>query len=450
MFSFKKSSEMPCSQQNLFDWHKKKSALRRLTPPWIRINILQEANNLAKDSEVALYIKPAFFIKFKTISKHIDYQEGKEFTDIMLKGPFSYWKHRHQMTDNGKKSSILQDSIDYIPLLPFSNFLIKNEIERLFNYRHRLLKADLEIIKRYNNNSCMKIAITGATGLVGSELKHFLLSAGHDVYTLVRGLCESNKEIRWNPLTGDIELDKLEGFDAVIHLAGENIGSGYWTEKKKQRIRDSRVIGTKHLVAALNKLKKPPKTLISFSAVGFYGLRALGPCEKHSNCGNDFLAKVCSEWEQEALKYSKGRVIIPRLGVVLSPKGGALEKMLPPFRLGFGGKIASGAQYMSWIAIDDVIYNLYHMLYDETISGTLNLTSPNPITNEEFSKTLAKTLKRPCLFPLPSIVLKAVFGEMAEATMLSSIKAFPDTLKESKAPFFYTDLESALRHLLGR
>ncbi|MCH1430876.1 MAG: TIGR01777 family protein [Chlamydiales bacterium] len=449
MFSYEKSSEMPCSQQELFDWHKKNSALRRLTPPWMRVNVLQEADSLAKGSEVTLEIKAAPLMKLKLISKHTDYQEGKEFTDTMLKGPFSYWKHRHQMIDNGKESSILQDSVEYTPPLPFSNPLIKSEINRLFNYRHRVLKADLELIKRYDS-SCMKIAITGATGLVGSELKHFLRSAGHDVYTLVRTPCKSDKEIRWNPLTGDIELSKLEGFDAIIHLAGENIGSGYWTKKKKQRIRDSRVIGTKHLVAALNNLQNPPKTLISFSAIGFYGVKALETDEDHSSCGNDFLASVCSDWEQEALQYNKGRVVIPRLGVILSPKGGALEKMLLPFKLGFGGKIASGAQYMSWIAIDDVIYNLYHMLCNKTISGTLNLTSPNPVTNEDFSKVLAKVLKRPCLFPVPSIALKALFGEMAEATMLSSIKAFPNTLKGSKAPFFYSELEDALRHLLGK
>lgn len=295
----------------------------------------------------------------------------------------------------------------------------------------------------------MTIVITGASGLVGSEISAFLRSAGHRVLSLVRRDPKEN-EILWDINSGKIESEKLEGVDGVIHLAGENIGSGRWTNEKKKRIEDSRVYGTSLLVKALNDLKLPPKVLISASAVGYYGMKGNAVVNEAAGSGDDFLAQVCEKWESEAKGFKKGRLVIPRFGVVLTPKGGALSKMLLPFKMGLGGKMGSGKQLMSWISIDDLVYQLYRLLLTPSIEGPVNLCAPQLLSNLEFSKTLASVLHRPCLFPIPAFMAKLLFGEMAEATMLSSIAAKPTKLEEARLPFYYPDLSSALKHLLGK
>ncbi|HEY8224039.1 MAG TPA: TIGR01777 family oxidoreductase [Pyrinomonadaceae bacterium] len=298
----------------------------------------------------------------------------------------------------------------------------------------------------------MKILIGGSHGLVGTALIKSLEPDGHEISRLVRHYPESEAEIEWSPDRYSIQLARIEGFDAVVNLAGESIAEGRWTEDKKQRIRESRVKGTKLLGDALANLTNPPKTFICASAIGYYGNRGDELLTETSAPGEDFLAEVCVEWEKAtALAKEKGiRVVNSRFGVILDPNGGALAKMLPPFRMGVGGKIGSGKQWMSWIALDDVVGALKFALKTEALSGPVNFVAPNPVTNAEFTKTLGAELSRPTLLPIPAFGMRLVFGEMADALLLSSQRVEPERLKSAGYEFQYEQLEYALHHVLEK
>lgn len=296
----------------------------------------------------------------------------------------------------------------------------------------------------------MKILIGGSHGLVGSALIKSLESQGHEIFRLVRHAPGSKTEVEWSPDRYSIALARLEGFDAAVNLAGESIAEGGWTDEKKRRIRESRVKGTKLLGDALANLTVPPKTFICASAIGYYGNRGDEILTETSAPGKDFLSEVCSEWEKAtALAMEKGiRVVNARFGIILDRHGGALKKMLPPFRMGAGGKIGSGKQWMSWIALDDVIGALNFALTQESLSGPVNFVAPNPVTNAEFARTLGNVLSRPTLFPMPAFVVKLLFGEMGEALLLGSERVAPKRLMAEGYEFRYSQLESALRHIL--
>ena len=298
----------------------------------------------------------------------------------------------------------------------------------------------------------MKVLITGSTGLIGSALITLLKSKGFEVSRLVRRSGDfMEPQILWNPKSGYIEKNRLEGFDAVVHLAGESIAAGRWTESRKIRIKDSRSKGTEFLSESLTTLSQKPKVFISASAIGYYGNRDDEILSEKSPCGSGFLAEVCSAWENASKKTAeKGiRVVNPRIGMVLSSEGGALAKMLTPFKFCLGGVIGNGSQYMSWISIDDLVEAIYYLLINENIQGPVNLVSPNPVTNSEFTKTLGHVLNRATLFPVPSIILKIIFGEMAEELLLSSCRVKPELLLNSGYKFKHPKLKEALEHLLG-
>ena len=296
----------------------------------------------------------------------------------------------------------------------------------------------------------MKILVGGSHGLVGTALIKSLEAAGHEVFRLVRYAPNSAAEIEWSPDRYSIALARIEGFDAVVNLAGESIAAGRWTDEKKQRIRDSRIKGTKLLGDALANLTDSPKTFICASAIGYYGNRGDEILTETSAPGDDFLAKVCADWEEAtALATEKGiRVVNARFGVILDKKGGALAKMLPPFRMGVGGRIGSGKQWMSWIALDDVIGGLQFALANDSIRGPVNFVAPNPVTNAEFTKTLGKALSRPTLFPIPAFVVRLLFGEMGEALLLGGQRVAPKELLAHGYQFQYSQLEAALPTLL--
>lgn len=303
----------------------------------------------------------------------------------------------------------------------------------------------------------MKVLITGSTGLIGSALVHFLIAKGYVVTRLTRSKTGGKSqpelpEIYWNPALKSIDVSQLEGYDTVVHLAGENI-AGRWTEEKKDKLRSSRVDGTRLLSESLVRLKQPPKTLICASAVGYYGNRGSEILIEESDSGRGFLAEVCREWEAAAKPaIEKGiRVVYLRFGLVLSSKGGALEKMLIPFRMGLGGKVGSGNQYWSWIAIDDVIGAVYNAIQNSNMKGPMNVVAPNPVTNREFTETLGRVLERPTLVPVPVFVARLVFGEeMADELFLSSARVEPKRLLAAGYKFQYSNLEGALRHLLRK
>ena len=299
----------------------------------------------------------------------------------------------------------------------------------------------------------MKILVTGATGLVGSALIQSLTSSGHSVVRLVRSQASPDRsDVRWDPNAGTIDKAGLEGLDAVVHLAGENIAEGRWNEEKKRRIRDSRVKGTRLLCETIAQLERPPKVLVSASAIGYYGDRGDEVLREDSKPGTDFLSDVCREWEAatEPAKQKGIRVVNLRIGVVLSSAGGALAKMLTPFQLGVGGKLGNGEQYISWITLDDLIGVIYYTLTNDALSGPVNAVAPNPVTNLEFTKSLGRVLSRPTIFPMPAFAVRLAFGEVADALLLSSTRVQPARLQENGYQFKYPELEDGLRQVLGK
>jgi hypothetical protein len=301
----------------------------------------------------------------------------------------------------------------------------------------------------------MRIAVSGSTGLVGSEVVTVLSAAGHAVVRVVRRVPAPGEKavLRWDPVKREIDAAGLEDLDAVVHLAGENIASGRWTAGRKAAIRDSRVNGTRFLCDALEGLARPPKALVCASAIGYYGDGGADVLTEGSPPGAGFLPEVCREWEAAAESaIRKGiRVVALRIGMVLSPKGGALSRMLPPFRAGLGGVIGGGRQYVSWVALDDLAGIVLHALQSGELRGPVNAVAPVPVTNREFTEALGKALSRPTPLPVPAFALRlAVGGEMADALLLASARVVPRRLEETGYRFLFPEIGGALRHLLGR
>lgn len=295
-----------------------------------------------------------------------------------------------------------------------------------------------------------RVLLTGSSGFLGSALLPTLKARGFEVTRLVRGVAAKEDEIRWNPAWPP-SSEAISGFDAVIHLAGETV-VGRWTASKKTKIRDSRVTGTRNLVHALLEAKDRPRVLISASAIGYYGDRGDELLNELSTSGSGFLADVCREWEAAAQPAVNAgiRTALVRTGVVLSRDGGALKKMLLPFQMGIGGNIGSGRQWMSWIHLQDWIGAIHHILKNDLVQGPVNLVGPKPVTNAEFTKTLASVLSRPAIFPVPAFVAKLAFGQMGEEVLLGSQRVEPARLVTSGYPFQYSDLRKALEAVLKR
>jgi uncharacterized protein (TIGR01777 family) len=298
----------------------------------------------------------------------------------------------------------------------------------------------------------MQLLLSGSSGLVGSALLLQLSAKGHAVKTLVRRAPQHPSEIRWNPPQSGPIPEQLEGTDAVIHLAGESLASGRWTPAKKKAIMESRMLGTKILSDAVSRMPVPPKVMISASAIGYYGDRGAEILKEDSLAGRGFLPEVCQAWEAAtAPAIQKGvRVVQLRFGIILSPQGGALAKILPSFRMGMGGILGSGKQYMSWIALDDVLGVINYALFGESLFGAINTVAPQPVTNAEFARTLGRVLSRPTTFSMPALAARLAFGEMADALLLCSARVEPAYLIRSKYKFQFSDLEDALRHLLKK
>lgn len=289
--------------------------------------------------------------------------------------------------------------------------------------------------------------------MVGSALLPFLNAQGHTVKRLVRSVNPTAHEgITWDPPRRGPDPEALIGIDAVVHLAGESIASGRWNPEKKQHILDSRIKGTLLLSDALSKMSAPPKVFISASAIGFYGNRGAEILREDSGAGQGFLPEVCRQWEAAAQTATqKGiRVVNLRMGMVLSPQGGALAKMLLPFKLGLGGKIGTGQQYVSWIAVDDVLGAILFALQTDSLRGPVNVVAPRPVSNTVYTKTLGKVLSRPTILPMPAFLARLAFGEMADDLLLASARVEPTQLQNKAYKFRYSDLELALRHLLGK
>jgi uncharacterized protein (TIGR01777 family) len=297
----------------------------------------------------------------------------------------------------------------------------------------------------------MRVLVTGSSGLVGSALASQLEGDGHTVTRLVRSKRGTGEDrVLWDPEAGTIDSASLEGLDAAVHLAGESIAAGRWTAARKARILESRTKGTQLLAEALAGLRERPKVLVSASAVGYYGDRGDESLREESASGSGFLADVCRQWEAAAAPAAQSgiRVVHPRFAMILSTAGGALQRLLLPFRLGLGGRLGSGKQFMSWVALDDVVGAICHALTHDDLQGPVNVVSPTPVRNDEFTKTLGRVLRRPTVFPLPAFVARLAFGQMADELLLTSQRVEPAKLLASGYQFGFPDLEDALRHLL--
>ena len=296
----------------------------------------------------------------------------------------------------------------------------------------------------------MKIAIAGASGLVGSVLVPVLEKDGNAVVRLVRSTPKAG-EIEWHPNQDSIEPAKLEGFDVIVNLAGENIAAGRWTDDQKRKIRESRVNGTHLMSEAIAKLSRPPSAFICASATGIYGDRDDEILDEQSESGGGFLAGVCREWEMATEPASKAgvRVVNLRFGPIMSREGGMLAKLLTPFKMGLGGKVGSGRQYISWVSIDDAVNAMKLAIDDQSIHGPLNIVSPHPVTNEEFTKALGHVLNRPTALAIPAFAARLTFGEMADEMLLTSQRVMPKRLVAAGYQFQYPELEGALRRYVG-
>ena len=453
---FQRRSRIEAPADEVFRWHARPGAFERLNPPWDPAHIEDRTGGIEEDgARVILRVGP---LRTRWVAEHHGCVPGREFRDRQVEGPFAAWDHVHRMTPDGPDACLLEDRIEYA--LPggalgalLGGAMVRSLLHRMFAYRHRVTADDLAAHATCRGGPAMKVAVTGASGLVGSALVPFLTTGGHEVIRLVRRGPRGEGEVRWDPARGEIDAASLEGIDAVVHLSGENIAGGRWTEARKVRLRDSRVESTHLLARTLAALNRPPRVLASTSAIGIYGSRGDEWLSEATPPGSDFLAGLGVEWEAaaEPAREAGIRVVHPRLGLVLSPAGGALGKMLPPFRAGLGGVVGPGTQYMSWVALDDVLGALHHALVTETMVGPFNLVAPEPATNREFTKTLGRVLGRPTVAPAPAFALRLALGaEMADSTLLASSRVRPDLLRESGFTFRFPRLEGALRHVLGR
>ncbi len=455
--TFARHTLVDAPAETVYGWHLRPGALERLTPPWIRLRVRERTGGIADGARVALDLAVGP-LHVPWVVEHRDVQAGQQFRDVQVSGPFARWEHTHRFEADGDAASYMEDRVEYA--LPgggagefVANGHVRRELERLFVYRHRVLKHDIALHRQYASVAPMKIGLTGAGGLIGSALLPFLATAGHRVIRLVRAPAPaSGSDVSWDAATGRVDAEKMEGTDAVIHLAGEGLAALRWTGEKKRRIRESRIQTTRLLCETLAGMAKPPKVLLSASAVGFYGNRGGEILHEESDPGTGFLPQLCREWEEATRPASeKGiRVVHLRFGVVLSPAGGALRAMLIPFRVGLGGPIGSGWQYMSWIAVDDVVSAIYHGLLTPKLSGPVNLTGPYVVTNRDFGKALGTVLDRPSFVPVPAVAARLALGEMADEVLIASARVEPRRLLDTGFVFRYPDIEGALRHVLGR
>ena len=452
MPTYTRTVDLDHSRPDVWAWHLRPGALARLTPPFESSEILA-SGGVVDGARVEVRAGVLPWVDSVWTMEHYDVVAPERFRDRMLRGPFDRWEHFHGFEALSSTKTRATDEISWqLPLGTvgaLADGMVRARLERMFAYRHATLTADLAEQAR-GAGRVLRIAVTGAGGLVGQQLVPFLGTAGHTVTPLVRGTPKPG-EVRWDP-AGNWDATPLDGYDAIIHLAGESIAGARWSEARKARIRGSRIDGTRSLTTALAKLPHPPKLFIGASAMGIYGDRGAEELTERSTSGTDFLGEVAQGWEEAATPLATvgARTVHLRFGVLLSPAGGALGKMLPAFLAGAGGRLGTGKQYMSWLALDDAIYLVHRALIDDRYSGPVNAVAPIAPTNAEFTEVLGKVLHRPTLIPVPTFALTTLFGEMAHAAILASQRVVPARLRELGFTWRYPELEGALRHLLGR
>jgi uncharacterized protein len=449
---------MPVSAAALFDWHARPGAFERLTPEWQPTRVLHRSAPGIGDGTTVEVAVPVLggLVSQRMRMEHRNLVPGERFQDVQRDGPFARWIHTHRMEPAPDGTSELVDEIDYqLPIGPLgqavAGWYVEQELAQLFAFRHERTRRDLLRHRQFADQPRHTVAITGGTGLIGTALTAMLRTGGHTVRWITRRPDLARGDIGWDPERRALNPADLEGVTAVVHLAGANVGER-WTPAHKRAIVDSRMFGTRTLVSALRGMRTPPAVLVSGSATGYYGDTGAKVLDESAPNGIGFLADVCRAWEAETAPAADAgvRVALARTGIVLSPAGGALPKMLPPFQLGLGGPLGSGEQWMSWISLDDEVGALHHLLMSATAPGAHNLTSPGPVPNREFVRELGRVLSRPAVLPVPGAALRALFGEMAQATILDGQRVQPVRLLADGFEFAHPTLSSALRFELGR
>lgn len=446
---FKKESRVAVPAGRVFAWHARPGAFERLTPPWERVRLLSHEGIRDGDRAVLELRRGPF--RRRWVAVHEGYEEGRQFADRQESGPFAHWHHVHRFEPDGEDACTVVDEIEYrLPAGPLGAALggplARRTLERMLDFRHRRLADDLA---RHEAAGLapLRVAITGASGLIGSALAAFLSTGSHEVVRLVRRPAGPG-EVRWDPASGEIDAAGLEGVDAVVHLAAATI-SKRWTRERKREIMESRSVGTELLASALARLERPPRVLVCASGIGYYGSRGDELLTEASTSGDDFVAGVCRAWEGAAEPAAAAgiRVVNLRMGVVLSA---VLPRLLPPFKAGLGGRLGSGRQWWSWLALDDAVGAFHHAIATESLAGPVNVCAPGLVTNAQFTRALGRVLRRPAVLPVPAPALRVAFGELADGLLLASQRALPARLEESGFRFVQPELEGALRRELGR
>jgi uncharacterized protein len=440
---------MPASVQALFEWHAQPGAFERLNPPFDPVEILSRSGGLEVGSktEVRVSVGP---VDLRWTAVHTAYEPPAFFVDEQQGGPFAYWRHTHRFLPVDENQSILEDDIQYALPMGAAGALVagrftEQKLEAAFRYRHALTRLDLSRHRLFVHRPRLTVAVTGASGSIGRALCAFLSGGKHVVRKIRRGADNS------------FAPADFENVDAVIHLAGAGVADERWSPARKKVLVDSRVQVTRSLVEALKAVEKKPTVLIGASAVGIYGdtkdeaVDEKSTLPARSDTGAGFLAGLCMDWEHEASQARELgiRVVNARIGIVQTANGGALSKLLTPFRAGVGGPTGSGQQWQSWIALEDVIGALHWALFTHTLQGPVNCVAPNPVTSAAYAKALGGVLHRPAIAPLPAFALRGLFGEMADGVLLPGQRVSPRALQQSGFEFAFPSLPQALAFTLG-
>ncbi len=451
---FEWRSVMPAAADEVYAYHARPGAFRRLAPPWQRLNVIEDRGDVTGGRVVFdVWLGP---VKRRWTAGMGGAVPGRQFVDRQVDGPFASWEHVHRFVPVDEHSSELIDHVEYsLPAGELTDLVGEGPagsiLSRLFRFRHERARLDLGRHARWADRPRLRVAIAGASGLIGSHLADFLTTAGHEVVRLVRNKDAGPGEVPWDPSTGALYHGALEGIDAIVNLAGVSL-FGLWTPSRKKSMVDSRVLSTRTLADAILRMERPPAVFVSVSAVGAYGSRGDEVLTEADSLGGGFLADVCRAWEEAAAPVREAgvRLVTPRQGIVATPSGGAFAIMVPVFRTGLGGRLGDGEQYWSWVAMDDLIAAFEWALHDEGLEGPVNFASPMPLSNREVTETLGRVLRRPAKLAAPASVLRTALRGMGEEMLLASQRAVPERLEERGFRFAFPRLEDALRYELGR
>ncbi|MEK9726987.1 MAG: TIGR01777 family oxidoreductase [Candidatus Margulisiibacteriota bacterium] len=439
---FSKVSTVLAPPKFVYDWHARDGAFNRLLPPWESVKIMDTVGPF--DERFTQLQMKRFGIAMNWLAQHVDVVPGQEFTDIQVKGPFKSWRHTHQFLPLSDIRTKMIDTIDLrLPLhfvsKLFGGWSLKRDIIRMLNYRHEILKHDLKLLNDHPLEPQV-IGITGASGMIGQHLTHFLKAAGHTVKHFVRkDRPDWSHEICWDPEVGI--MGDFSDLNVIIHLAGESIASPIrWDQQKKNRIRRSRVRSTQAIVTQLSEMTHQVHTFICASAVGIYS-SSQQPKTEAGPKGDRFLSKVVADWEAACDPIRDSiRVVNARFGTVLHPSGGVVKRLNPLMKLGALGRVGRGDQYTSWVSLDDAIRSVYFMIANQALTGPVNVVAPHPQTQLDWIKEWAKAVIRPAVAPLPETVVSNVMGEMGEELLLQSLRVVPKKLMAAQFPFQLTTM----------